>query len=164
MEPKPLTLEIRRAVAEDAAAIAAVLHESFLEYQACYTEEAFSATTLNSGQVLGRLREGPVWVALRQSAIAGTAAAVEREGELYIRGMAVVPAARGLKIGERLLQHIEGFAAAQGHRRLLLSTTPFLTPAILLYRRMGFERSSEGPHELFGTPLFTMVKTLPPSR
>jgi hypothetical protein len=43
---------------------------------------------------------------------------------------------------------------------LFLSTTPFLTHAIVLYEGLGFQRSNEGPHDLFGTPLFTMVKTL----
>jgi hypothetical protein len=43
---------------------------------------------------------------------------------------------------------------------LLLSTTPFLSEAIKLYERSGFRRSTEGPRELFGTPLFTMEKQL----
>ncbi len=153
-------VEIRQAVAEDATLIAAVLLESFLEYRASYTEEGFSATTPKSDQVLARMVEGPVWVALHNNAIVGTASAVSKGTQLYIRGMAVVPTARGLKIGKLLLQHIESFAAAHGHRRLFLSTTPFLTRAIVLYEGLGFQRSNEGPHDLFGTPLFTMVKTL----
>jgi short-subunit dehydrogenase len=40
-----------------------------------------------------------------------------------------------------------------------LSTTP-LTRAISLYEQYGFRRSDEGPNNLFGTPLFTMVKVL----
>ncbi len=32
--------------------------------------------------------------------------------------------------------------------------------AIALYERYGFRRTDDGPSALFGTPLFTMVKTL----
>ncbi len=107
--------------------------------------------------------EGPVWVAVRNDAIVGTASAVPQGEALYIRGMAVLPAARGHKVGELLLKQIESYAAAHGYKSLFLSTTPFLARAIRLYERFGFCRSSDGPHNLFGTPLFTMVKTLEPS-
>jgi hypothetical protein len=43
---------------------------------------------------------------------------------------------------------------------MVLSTTPFLTAAISLYERFGFSRSIDGPHDLYGTPLFTMVKRM----
>jgi len=46
----------------------------------------------------------------------------------------------------------------RGCKRLYLSTTPFLHSAIRLYERCGFRRTDEGPHDLFGTPLFTMEK------
>jgi ribosomal protein S18 acetylase RimI-like enzyme len=74
--------------------------------------------------------------------------------------MAVLPSARGQRIGELLLGHIQTLAISQGFKRLLLSTTPFLTRAIQLYERSGFQKTDEGPHDLFGTPLFTMVKNL----
>ncbi|MBC7909661.1 MAG: GNAT family N-acetyltransferase, partial [Pyrinomonadaceae bacterium] len=79
---------------------------------------------------------------------------------LYIRGMAALPLARGQGIGELLLKHVESFAREHGHERLTLSTTPFLDRAIRLYERAGFLRSDDGPHDLFGTPLFTMAKVL----
>jgi len=43
---------------------------------------------------------------------------------------------------------------------VVLSTTPFLHPAIALYERCGFARTGEGPVDLAGTPLFTMTKAL----
>ena len=74
--------------------------------------------------------------------------------------MAVLPAARGQRTGELLLTDVEQFAATQNFQRLLLSTTPFLDRAIRLYERFGFRRTDEEPHELFGTPLFTMEKAM----
>jgi hypothetical protein len=57
---------------------------------------------------------------------------------------------------------VETFARAERYQSLILSTTPFLTDAIRLYEQGGFRRSQEGPQELFGTPLFAMVKELRP--
>jgi len=153
-------IQIRRACADDASSIALVLYRSFLEYKPYYTPEAFAATAPTSDQVLERMREGPVWVALQNDRIVGTVSVVAKGEGLYLRGMAVLPEARGQGIGWQLLEHIERFAIQNGFKRLFLSTTPFLTPAIRLYEHFGFRRVGEGPYDLFGTPLFTMVKTL----
>ena len=58
------------------------------------------------------------------------------------------------------IEQVENFARAGGFQRMLLSTTPFLDDAIRLYQRFGFERIREGPHDLAGTPLFTMEKAV----
>lgn len=153
-------VEIRLAGCNDIAAIVQVLHESFKEYRTLYTDGGFAATALSAEQVGRRIDEGPVWVALLDGAVLGTAAAVSKGPDLYIRGMAVLPRARGHRIGESLLKEIETYATQQRSRRLFLSTTPFLDRAIRLYQTFGFRRTEEGPHELFGTPLFTMEKFL----
>ena len=159
-------LEVRRAGPEDAPAIAAVLHESFVEFKALYTEGGFAATTPGTEQVLTRMREGAIWVALREGAVMGTVAAVVKDESVYVRGMAVLPAARAAGAGTALLRYVEDWASSQGCGRLLLSTTPFLGSAIRLYERYGFRRTDEGLHDLFGTPLFTMGKAVerPPPR
>jgi putative acetyltransferase len=159
----PPGIEVRLAVVDEAPTIAAVLHSAFLEYYPLYTTGGFAATTPTSDQIRQRWEEEPIWVALQDVAIVGTVAAVPRGEMLYVRSMAVLPAARGLGIGKLLMQYVEQFAVAQGHQRLLLSTTPFLTEAIGLYEHMGFQRTNDGPHELFGTPLLTMVKDMTPA-
>lgn len=148
------------AVPDDCAQVASVLSESFVEYESLYTPEAYIATTPTHGKILSRLNEGPTWVALRNGTVVGTVSAVPEGEALYIRSMAVLPAARGMGIGEILLMHIEGYAFANGYKRLTLSTAPFFSHAIHLYENFGFRRSNEGPQDLFGTPLFMMSKTL----
>jgi predicted N-acetyltransferase YhbS len=111
------------------------------------------------------MAEGPTWVALWSNAgvsnVVGTASVVEKdERVLYVRGMAVLPSARGRGVGELLLREIQMFASRNGCTRLLLSTTPFLTGAIRLYERFGFRRTHDGSNDLFGTPLFRMAKAL----
>lgn len=153
-------VQIRPAVSSAAESIASILYQSFIEFQSSYTPAAFAATTPTSGQIRVRMKEGPVWVAFHNNAIVGTVSVVAKEKVFYIRGMAVVPSARGSGVGKALLTHVERAAAAEGCKRLFLSTTPFLSSAIRLYENYGFRRSDEEPHDLFGTPLFTMIKSL----
>ncbi len=151
---------LRAASQADTELIANILMDSFIEYEPLYTPEGFAATALNARDVTARLTEGPVWVALSDNQLVGTMAVVVKDDAVYIRGMAVVPVCRGQGIGRLLLDHAEKYARAKGCKRLFLSTTPFLTEAIQLYERSGFVRTEEGPHDLFGTPLFTMEKNL----
>ena len=155
-------IQIRQAQPDDAAAIAVVLYQSFTEYKALYTAEGFAATTPCQEQIEDRMREGPVWVASCDETLVGTVSAVAMGEAFYIRGMAVLPAARGSGAGSALLRQVESWAVIEGATRIFLSTTPFLESAIHLYEKFGFQRTSEGPFDLFGTPLFTMEKS--PSR
>ena len=83
------------AMADDAAAIASVLLESFAEYRSLYTDEGFAATTPTLEQIPGRMNEGHVWVASHDETIVGTVSVVVKGQTLYLRGMAVSPSARG---------------------------------------------------------------------
>jgi GNAT superfamily N-acetyltransferase len=154
-------IEVRLATPDDLPSLASLIYDSFVEYRSSYTDEGFVATTPASDQLLQRMNEGPIWVATKDDALLGTVSVVARGEDLYIRGMAVSPQARGLGLGALLLTTTEDFALAQGHKRLTLSTTPFLNQAIRLYERYGFQRTADGPHDLYGTPLFTMIKDLP---
>jgi GNAT superfamily N-acetyltransferase len=163
---------LRMATPADADSVASVLSESFAEYKPLYTPGGYAATTPTAEQIRARWEEGPVWVAVSDvggdvgggvsdvGVVVGTVSAVLRGEELYVRSMAVVPSARGRRVGESLLARVEEFARAHGHARLTLTTTPFLSRAIRLYERAGFRPSSRGPLELFGTPLFEMSKDL----
>jgi putative acetyltransferase len=156
---KRAQIQIRRAQLDDAAAIARVLYESFVEYRPLYTPGGFSATALDEKQVVQRMNEGPVWAAQHQGQIAGSVAAVIRSNSVYMRGMAVLPNVRGLGVGGRLIDAVEQWGRASGLSRIFLSTTPFLYSAIGLYEKHGFGRI-DGPLDLFGTPLFEMEKFL----
>jgi len=159
MNDSPLRLRLARA--GDEIAISSVLLEAFREYLPQYTPAGFAATTPSPTEVLRRIEEGPVWLAMIESDIVGTVSAVLRgERVLYIRGMAVLPQARGLRTGNFLFELIQEYAKEKGCTKLVLSTTPFLDRAIRLYERLGFVRTDEGPDDLHGTPLFTMEKAV----
>src|SRR5438445_8096181 len=102
-------VNVRSAVPEDAPAIASMLYASFVEFRPLYTPEGFAATAVTADEVLVRLSEGPVWVAVLEESLCGTVAAVARGTALYVRGMAVLPSVRGGGVGEALLKAVEAF-------------------------------------------------------
>lgn len=153
-------VQIRRATVEDASAVTFVLRQAFAEYEPLYTRQGYAATTPERAAILMRMQEGPLWVALHEKQIVGTASAVHKQTGLYVRGMGVLPAARGLGVGLRLLEQVEAVAVKNGCARLFLSTTPFLNRAIRLYEGFGFRVTDDGSSDLFGTPLVTMEKML----
>lgn len=152
-------VRIREASPIDAEAIVSLLKIAFLEFEALYTPEGFRATTPTAEEIRPRFAEGPIWVAELDSHIVGTVSVVSKGDGLYIRSMAVHPEARGSGIGALLLETLEKAAEGFACSRLFLSTTPFLEAAIHLYGRAGFRKTDDEPHDLFGTPLMTMVKT-----
>jgi GNAT superfamily N-acetyltransferase len=143
----------------DAEEIAGVILAAFRDLEPLYTPAGFFATTPPAAEIARRLGEGPTWLASEGQTILGTVSAVSRGEELYIRSMAVLPAARGRGVATQLLTVVHAFAVSQGIRRLALTTTPFLTDAIRLYERSGFQRIT-GELDLHGTPLFAMIKDL----
>lgn len=163
-QPKhPSNVLIRSAVMDEATVLASMSYQALVEFEPLYMPAAFAATTPTSDQIRKRWSEGPVWVATAGSQLVGTVSALLKAEGLYIRSMAVLPSHRGQGIGHILLQAVEQFADTQQAQCMFLSTTPFLTGAIGLYERFGFQRSNEAPHELFGTPLFNMIKPLEPA-
>lgn len=153
-------IEIKLARAEDSIVISRLLYESFREIQPVYTQRAFEATVVKREEVLARMIEGPVWLALYNDEIIGTVSSILTLGGLYMRGMAVHPKMRGKNIGRQLLEKVESYAKTQACHRVYLSTTPYLESAIRLYQNFGFVRTEEPPHDLFKTPLFTMEKKI----
>lgn len=153
-------MPIRRATAVDAEAVAYLLRDSFREVEPLYTRAGYAATTPDATAVRERLKEGPTWIAEEGGFPVGTVSAVLRDLDMHIRSMAVVPNARGRRLGHSLFAEAFNLAVERHARRIYLSTTPFLYGAIRLYESLGFRRAGEPPDDLFGTPLFTMAKQL----
>ena len=151
---------IRLAKDGDAATIASLLHDSFFEYRSLYTEKAFVATTLAISKIQQRIDDRTIWVALLENVISGTISLLPVDGGLYIKSVAVAPAARGKGLGKTLMKHAEHEALKMNLRSVELTTTLFLFEAIKLYDSLGFEPF--GFEDLYGTELIKMKKNLKP--
>ncbi len=84
-------------------------------------------------------RGGHIFIAERDGAPVGCCSLMAMaDGGFEVGKMAVTEAARGLKLGLRLLEACEAAARAAGAPRLYLETNAAQTHAIALYRRFGF--------------------------
>ena len=109
---------IRLATPTDTSSVASVLVQSFSEYKALYTPEAFAATISTIKELDHRLVEGPVWIAVENDTVVGTVSAVPYGEALLIRSLAVLPSSRGQGIGDLLLRHLESYASEKDYEPL----------------------------------------------
>ncbi len=87
----------------------------------------------------------------------------ERVGSIFVvaksktvaklRLLLVEPSARGLGIGERLVDEVIAFSRKVGYKKILLWTQSDLDSARRIYAAKGFTKIAEEGHELFGSPL-----------
>lgn len=96
--------------------------------------EAELLVAVHDGEPTGTVtycRHGSVWAQLTVP------------GEAEFRMLAVVPAARGMGLGEALVRRCISRAREDGCRTLRLSTGPVMHAAHRIYRRLGFLRTPE---------------------
>lgn len=156
--------QIRKADANDGAAILDCLAAAFEGYRNQYTADAFADTVLDSQTVQHRLREMCVFVAVSDGKIVGTiGCSVHRtegqEAEGHLRGMAVLPEWQGTQLASALLQTAEAELIKNSCTRVTLDTTEPLTRAIRFYERHGFSASGR-ISDFFGMRLYEYSKTL----
>ena len=151
---------IRKAVVKDSKVISLILNAAFQEFKEIYTPNAFKATVISSEEVSLRMKNGIIWIAYMDNEPVGTVTGTIQKGIFHIQGMGVLPRARGNQVGYLLLRTIEEFAKNNSCNTMLLSTTPYLTKAIKLYKKFGFKIINEPPYDLYKTPLFNMKKFL----
>jgi GNAT superfamily N-acetyltransferase len=70
-----------------------------------------------------------------------------------LRVLLVDPAARGHRLGRRLVDTCVAFAREQGYRRIVLWTNDPLVAARRIYLDVGFRLVAEEPHHSYGVDL-----------
>ncbi|MHA5048761.1 GNAT family N-acetyltransferase [Streptomyces sp. SD15] len=96
-----------------------------------------------------------VWIAELDGRPVGCVMCVRDDapGSARLRLLLVEPDARGLGIGDRLVEAVVDFARGVGYRELVLWTNDVLDAARRVYQRHGFTLVTEKPHRSFGADL-----------
>lgn len=96
-----------------------------------------------------------VWIAELGTRPVGCVMCVRDEAPATarLRLLLVEPDARGLGIGDRLVEACVDFARGVGYRELVLWTNDVLSGARRIYQRHGFVLLAEKPHRSFGKDL-----------
>jgi GNAT superfamily N-acetyltransferase len=79
------------------------------------------------------------WVAEQQGVVVGTVAVRPKEGATCeLKRLYLLPAQRGLRLGQALYEHAEAFARSAGYERIWLDSSRRFARAHRLYERNGF--------------------------
>ncbi|MCS3471527.1 DNA-binding MarR family transcriptional regulator/GNAT superfamily N-acetyltransferase [Pseudomonas sp. JUb42] len=98
------------------------------------------------------------WIAEKDGKVIGSVFVVRHdETTAKLRMLYVDASARGLGIGNRLVEETLRFARQAGYKRMILWTTSILTDARKLYQRAGFQLVEEEPVHSFGKDLVSQT-------
>jgi len=75
------------------------------------------------------------------------------DGAAQLRMLLVEPSARGLGLGERLVDECQRFARRAGYRKIMLWTNSLLSAARGIYAKQGYVLVKSEPHHSFGHDL-----------
>ncbi|MBZ9780210.1 helix-turn-helix domain-containing GNAT family N-acetyltransferase [Pseudomonas sp. REP124] len=98
------------------------------------------------------------WIAEKDGKVVGSIFVVRHdEKTAKLRMLYVDASARGLGIGNRLIEECIAFARQAGYEKMMLWTTSILSDARRLYQKAGFQLIEEEPMHSFGKDLVSQT-------
>jgi GNAT superfamily N-acetyltransferase len=136
------SISIRRVRAGDLDGVIAVVRATLEEFGLKFGDGATTDEELT--RLPGSYDDagGAFWVAVdEEGRVVGTCGVFPVSRETFeLRKMYLLPAARGLGLGQRLLDEAVAWTRAEGARTMVLDTTERMTRAIRFYEANGFVR------------------------
>jgi N-acetylglutamate synthase-like GNAT family acetyltransferase len=92
-----------------------------------------------------------IWIAEKEGRIVGSVAIVKvSEKEAQLRWLLLDPVVRGLGLGRRLVKDALDFSRNAEYSSVFLWTVKTLSVATSLYQSLGFRKTQETTHEIWG--------------
>jgi N-acetylglutamate synthase-like GNAT family acetyltransferase len=122
-----------------------------------HTFDAYVAVPLATFSKSLSARE-QIWIVEADGKIAGSVAIVKSsESTAQLRWLLLEPSLRGFGLGRRLVEEAIQFCSEEGYSSVFLWTISSLSAAAKLYQSLGFKKTEEVTHELWGSTV-TEVK------
>lgn len=119
---------------------ASIFHDLNIEWlETFFYVEAHDKEVLSNPQSYIIDNNGFIFFAKYNNEIVGTVALMNEKEGYELSKMAVSPKYRGLKIGQKLMEHCMEFAKNKKWNELLLYSNRKLENAIYIYKKYGFE-------------------------
>ncbi len=135
------SLELRRAVAAEAAAIRELTREAYAKWVPVIGREP-KPMTADYPEALRKNRFDVLCVDGKLAALIETIAQADC---LLIENVAVSPALQGRGLGRQLMAHAERLAASLGYGEIRLYTNKLFAENLRLYGKLGYRVDSEEP-------------------
>jgi putative acetyltransferase len=139
---------IRPIESADNPAIAAIIRSTLKEFDVAGPGTAYFDTALDDMYTSFQTAGSRYFVGIVDDTIVGGGGIFPTAGlpkaTCELTKMYLIPAARGLGLARRLIDHCFEFAHHAGYNQVYLETMPELEKAVSIYERYGFQRL-EGP-------------------
>jgi len=127
-------VELRQAVAADAAAVRTLTREAYAKWVPLIGREP-KPMTADYERAVAHHRVDLAYLGGELTALIET---VPEPGHLLIENVAVAPSYQGLGLGRKLMAHAESLAASMNYAEIKLYTNARFAENIALYARLGY--------------------------
>jgi GNAT superfamily N-acetyltransferase len=148
---------IRRAVAADAAAAAAIVDAAYAKYVPRMGMKPMPMLDDHAA----RIEAGQAWVFDDQGQVVGWLVLIAEADHLMLDNIAVAPDRAGQGIGRALLRFTEAEAARLGYREMRLYTALKMTENLAMYARAGWVETGRVTYQ--GRQRVNFSKPVPPA-
>lgn len=135
------TLELRQALAADAASVRALTRDAYAKWVPVIGREP-KPMQADYDEAVRRHRIDLLYV---DGVLAALIETIPERDHLLVENVAVAPAFQGRGLGRKLMAHADGLAVRLGHAEVRLYTNKAFAENVELYRRLGYRVDREEP-------------------